>query len=353
MTNPSKSVLDMISKRMFGLTMAVILLTFPLLAQEPYCPNLEQRRARAFGAQVSPDTRNHTVQQRERIEDFREAVRAQGVDGILCLREMLYTHYRDPLFVFEGSMLLAELDQTSMSFAVILEVVSHTEIDLASLYNFLKLTMQLGQYGVNTAELGEKFLRFDGDTRIYLPTAHRGGSFFWLDHFSGAILIYGNMPNDIAINSLIDLVGDDDPYVHQTAIKLLGLNLMPDAMLFLYALLREEELDEEDRELLREVLFLRRKTAVRTVDSYSRSEVLKELSEMPHNDLTRMYFSKNRPMQLSAVNTLEQEDLPAVFEARRRVIAELTIEGLADYYALSRVIQRLYDKFIMFRFKYR
>lgn len=318
-----------------------------LLSQDD-CRDLESIQQRIFTGAMNPGVWLDLSEPSEELMPFREAVMDEGIDGILCLRHMLLADRIHPVFLFEGSMLLLEIDNTSMSKATIVEAMARARPDKSSLVLFLKLAIELGRKGVDTSEFGEYYLRFIDNTPLRLRFSTISESGYVLDYLAGAVLIYGNMPGAAAEENLMGLAYDPDDKVREAAIRLLELSQRPDAILYLYEMLEDPKTGEDTRAILENVLFQRLEPIGQTTPTFLRRQILEILKTAPNAEDRQKRFSYNPSLQQDAIKSLKKEDIPLLFEARQRIIAHMTSEAVAEYYALSRVIRHLYDRFAVY-----
>ena len=318
----------------------VLALAAPLVGAT--CDDLEAAKRATYGfrpSQLSPQEREVKMAS---LDAFWASVKARGPDGLACLRSMITAESSDGFFAFNAASLLASLDRSPNSLAVVELGFTRTNLDEIDVAAYVRMVVGLIHAQRDVEKLGQKYLRHPKvDTRI----AQHGGML--LDRYGGGIIIYGSLPSATANRYLAAALRLPEPYARATAAKLLALSLTEPALRELKTF-PWKSLKREDREII-EHFVTRRPDTVAGSGSKSRQDVLAALAKVPKCSDDFCGFASDKELVASGIRSLGRSDLNTLHDARRRSITGISDEALGEYFALTEVIVGVINRLDLYR----
>ena len=306
------------------------------------CDDLEAAKRTAYGfrpSQLSPEEREAKIGS---LDVFWARVKAGGPEGLVCLRSMIRADSSDGYFAFNAASLLASLDQSPNSLAVVELGVARTNLDDIDVAAYIRMVVGLIHAHRDVETLGQKYLRHPTvDTRI----AQHGGML--LDRDGGGIIIYGSLSSATADRYLAAALRLPEPYARATAAKLLALNLTEPALRTLKTF-PWMSLKPEDRKFI-EHFVKRRPPTVAASAAKSRRDVVAALARIPTYGADFWGFASDKELVASGIHSLEAGDLDSLRNARRRSITGISDEALGEYFAITEVIVGVINRLDLYR----
>jgi hypothetical protein len=306
------------------------------------CDELEAAKRTAYGfrpSQLSPEQKGAKVRS---LDAFWALVKAGGPDAVDCLRSMIRADSSDGYFAFNASSLLASLDRSPDSLAVVELGLARTNLDEIDVAAYIRMVVGLIHLHRDVERLGQKYLRHPKvDTRI----AQHGGML--LDRDGGGVIIYGSLPTATADRYLAAALRFPEPYARATAAKLLALNLTAQALRALKTF-PWMSLKPADRKII-EQFVKRRPSAAAASGTKPRRDVLAALARIPTYGEAFSGFASDEELVASGIRSLEARDLDSLRDARRRSITGISDEALGEYFAITEVILGVINRLDLYR----
>jgi len=326
-----------------GCSVAVLGITLEFaLSAAATCDDLEAAKRATYGfrpSQLSQEARQAKIPD---LDAFWARVKARGPDGVTCLRAMMAADSSDGYFALNAASLLASLDRSPASLAVVELGLARTNLDEVDVAQYVRLVVRLIHAGRDIEKLAEKYLRHPNvDTRV----AQHGGML--LDRDGGGIIMYGSLSPAVGDRYLAAALTLPEPYARATAAKLLAISLSEPALKALKAF-PWRRLASQDRDIIEH--FIRRQRSPTTGSATkSRQDVLIALARIPNYGPDFGGFASEEDLTASAVRSLEAGDLDALRDARRRSITGVSDEALAEYFAITEIIGGVINRLDLYR----
>jgi len=306
------------------------------------CDDLEAAKRATYGFRPSRLTQDAREAKIPILDAFWARVKARGSGGATCLRAMITADSSDGYFALNAASLLASLDQSPTSLAVVELGLARTDLDEVDVAQYVRLVLGLIHAGRDIEKLAEKYLRHPKvDTRI----ARHGGML--LDRDGGGIIMYGSLSSAVGDRYLSAALALPEPYARATAAKLLAVSLSEPALKALSAF-PWRSLTKPDQDLI-EHFISRRSSPVTTSATKSRRDVLAAVARIPNYGPDFDGFASDKGLVASAVRILEARDLEALRDARRRAITGVSDEALGEYFAITAIIGGVINRLDLYR----
>jgi hypothetical protein len=299
-------------------------------AQSAQCVELDRARAQTYGFSPPKLSDAERKSKSDVMDGFWNKVKSAGPTGTQCLQEMLRGNRTDSFFLFDGSALLMSLDQSPASMQVIAGALEHTDLAEVQPSSYVRLSLALSQKGVDIGTLAEKYMRYP-KVDDYLPQ-HA----MTLDRTDGALILYGSMDPEAAEKDLEKLASEKDGVGRRAALVALAMNateasfrafhnglsvdgLSPEDLKGVNAILRYDAPHPEPHpKLSHDAVLLRTRSVIK--GDFEQSD-----------DKNPPYVAGNRDFETSARALLTPDDLPLVYEARRKSVRGVSDEALDEY----------------------
>ena len=299
-------------------------------AGDPVCAELQKEKAGLYGFHPSRISKEEQAIKSGRMDEFWKSVKDKGQPGIECLKQLIVAEQQDGFFVFDAASLLVSLDQSPDALAVGLTGTSKADLKDLDSSAYVRMTMFLFNKGLDITPLVELYMTAP-EVKGFVPQhALR------LDRETGALFMYGSMPISAADHSLIRMLKSTEPATRTAAAVLLSLSSTPDSFKALKTVDRTS-LPEAVQKAI-DISIKRQKYEDAGPTKKSRAEVLNTLARIPKYGGNFWGVAGDKEFIQSAIALLQEEDLPALREARRKSIYGLSDEALHEYFALSRIL---------------
>lgn len=349
----------------------IVFASLALLPQtQSSCAAIDALKAKTYGFIPSTLSAEARTAKSKEMDQLWDLVKSRS-DGAVCLRQLLTAEKDGTFFLYDGASLLASLDQTESSLALVVNSVRRAplaEIEAGAYVNF---AIRLSQQGADITTLAERFLEHPAQ-QIDAPThAMRIHPTF------GALLLFGSLPIDRADTALIKAMESSVPHTRETAAGILALLMTEGGLKALTTSATMERLPAAKRAEIDQVKSLATFKVPDEKPTFTREQVLEHLKLLPRTaaemaaarereekyqaqlpastpiqDVFR-HMSEGPPFTslamhrrfiLSAGATLTAADLPALREWRRQSIRSLSDETLGDFMAFTAIVNMLISR---------
>lgn len=340
------------------------------VAQEP-CTEIRNSKRDSYGFRPSQLSEDQRAQKSASMDKFWNLVKAQGVQGLTCLRELITEEQSDAFFLYDGASLLYSLDTSDPSMAAIHDALLRSDLGEVDPPSYVNFTLQLSKRGVPVGRLAVKYLTYP-KAEGYVPQHAMG-----LDRLTGSIVLFGSMPPEHTDKHLIPLLNAKESYVRETTALLLAFNMTEDSFRALAGLGDMSALPPETRKEVKSFTTFSR-VEVHQPPKFSREQVLRAIRRIPHTEEEfeatikeesqaaenqgealqkgdsesmgeyikrrieegepHVGISGHKRFEESAIATLTADDIPEIREARRKAVHGVSDETLYEYYAYTRII---------------
>ena len=310
-------------------------------AIESACAQLQQEKTTIYGFHPSQISGKEQKDKSAQMDEFWKSVKSQGQPGVECLKQLIMTEQQDGFFVFDAASLLLSLDQSPASLDVARVGISKTNLKDVDSSAYIRNTLFLFHKGLEITPLVEHYMTAP-EVKGFVPQ-HA----MTLDRETGAFFLYGSMPSASADESLIRMLNSKESSTRTAAAVLLSISLTNDSFKALKTIDRAS-LPEATRKAVEKTLKYKRFENGGSATK-SRADVLNTLARIPNYGKDFWGVAGDKEFAQSAIALLQEEDLPALREARRKSIYGLSDEALGEYFALSRVLLDIINRLDLYR----
>ena len=208
--------------------------------------------------------------------------------------------------------------------------------------SYVSFLQSLSHRGIDIGPLADKYLTHP-EVESYVPMhALR------VDRAMGGLFLYGSMAADLVDRYLVPHLKAKDRDVRATVALLLAFNMTEEGLRTLAAFDHWQDLKTKEKEAIGLILTPRpRATDVQA--TLGREEVFHRLRDAPEYSGDFYGVAGNTEFILSAIERLNESDLHAVREARRKSMVSVSDERLYEYYALSAILIGVIDRLGLYR----
>jgi hypothetical protein len=311
--------------------------------QSAQCAELDRARAQTYGFSPPKLSDAQRKAKSDAMDAYWNKVKSGGPTGVACLQEMLQANRADSFFAFDGSALLMSLDQSSASIQVIASSLERTDLAEIQPSSYVGMSLALSEKGADIGALAEKYMRYP-KVDSYLPQ-HA----MTLDRTDGALILYGSMDPNVSEKDLEKLAGEKDGVGRSAALVALAMNCTEASFRAFHNGLSLDGLSPADLKGINSIL---RYEAPHSGahPKLTHDAVLKRVHAViqgdfeHHDDANPPYVAGDKDFETSARALLTPDDLPLVYEARRKSVRGVSDEGLDEYlswtYTIVAVINR-------------
>lgn len=375
--------------RRFGLLLVVNLvvvgMTFaaetPDAQEKPAtCELLRAAKTKVFGFHIAQLNEAQIEAKSKEMDAFWRQATDAGAGGIRCVKELLQDEKTDHYFQFEAGAWLFPKDKTPDSLLLVRDSIAPADFQETDPANYLSLSLELSQAGVDIRPLAARLLRFPNAV-IQIPEHAMD-----LDSDTAALFLYGSMPPLQAGSALTAELQGPEQFVRSAAAHLLAEQMTEQSY---RALARWDGLPKVEEEFRRnDIQTIMKYQAPAAADPapprYSREEVLKIIATLPHTrkefderletkgaefdkqmrdkkatqaELDKavaegepIYGIANHTAFINcAIATLQPEDFDTVREARRKSLYDVSDESLEEYLAFTRIMIGLINRLDLYK----
>ncbi|MCC6141293.1 MAG: hypothetical protein IT389_11860 [Nitrospira sp.] len=309
---------------------------FATVITKPACAQIQQEKSRIYGFHPSRISKEEQKSRSNQMDQFWSSVKSQGQSGRECLKQLILAEQQDGFFVFDGTSLLMDMDQSPASLEVALAGLSKTNLKDIDSSGYIRMALFLFHKGLEITPLAEHYM-IAQEVKGFVPQhAMR------LDRETGAFFLYGSMPITTADQSLVRMLSVPELPARSTAALMLSMSMTEESYTALKSL-PKTFLPEQIR------IAIEKSTKYQSIQEsgpfkMTRAEVLNVLSRIPNYGGDFWGVAGDKEFTKSAVGTLAYGDLPALREARRRSLSGLSDEALHEYFALSHILLRVINR---------
>jgi hypothetical protein len=189
------------------------------------CAELDEQLKRTYGfrpSQLGPEARELKSEQMDAVWDV-----VQADPGTLapCLKAALARTTDDTWFLFDGSQLLASVEQSREAKTFLLDALSRVSLDDVDLRAWVAAASALGMDGLDTSKLGRQWLSYPR-AEYFLP--EHGD--YRVDRGNAAMFIFGTLDERYATPMLTEIARDGDGEAKAIATWLLMSQATPEAL---------------------------------------------------------------------------------------------------------------------------
>lgn len=298
------------------------------------CSAIQSAKRETYGFRPSQLSAAERKTKSDAMDKFWDLAKSSGPEGIKCLGQILSAETEDKYFLFDASSLLAGLDRSGASDAVILHGLTGTDLRDVQLDAFISLALQLSHRNVDIGPAAGKYLHAQNVT-VYL--ARHGG--YELGRVEGALLLYGSMAPALVDRYLSQEVLSGDAEARDTAAIVWSMNMTEESFKGLTALGEMNSFSKGARDA---VLTVRKSynLAVSRPPKYTRDQMLEKVKRFPKID-TDINEAEDKALDNSIYATFQPGDLDALREGRRRMIQGVSNEAVEGYGEISRILLNL------------
>jgi hypothetical protein len=344
------------------------------------CEALRAAKSKVFAFNLAQLNETQIEAKSKEMDAFWKQADSAGAEGLNCVKEMLQAEKTDRYFQFEAAAWLFPKDKSPDTLLLIRDSIAQADFQETDPANYLSLSLELSQAGVDIRQLAARLLRYPNAV-IQIPEHALD-----LDSDTAALFLYGSMPSLQASNALIEELQGPEQFVRSAAAHLLAEQLTEESY---RALARWDGLPkvEEDfrRNDIQAIMKYQTPAASDLADpKFSRDQVLKIIATLPHTrkefdermatrgaefdkqmrekkatqaDLDKavaegepIYGIANHTSFInSAIATLQPEDFEKVREARRKSLYDVSDESLEEYLAFTRVMLGLVNRLDLYK----
>ncbi len=306
-------------------------------------------KKKVFGYRPSQLKREQREVKSKQLDAFWDKARAMGTAAVPCLREMLQAEKDDGFFLFDASSLLLSIDQSSPTLEAVAGALRYADLKEVDPAAYIRLLIWLSWKDVDIGPLAEKYLTYP-DVDTYLPQHAMK-----LDRISGTVLLYGSMPTALADRYLIAALSFKEPYARSTAFYVLVLSMTEESFKNLQS--HANLVADLPSELQHEIKQIRTYSPVKVPQTtqFTRQKVLLRLHSVIRG-ASENIDEDNPPwvagvegFQDGAIATLTEEDIPVLRQARRRSITGVSDEALYEYFALTKILLGLVNRYELYK----
>jgi hypothetical protein len=308
---------------------------------ESACVQLQKEKSNTYGFHPSQISQKERATKSSQMDQFWELVKSQGPLGIACLKQLIVAEQQDGFFVFDAASLLLSLDTSTASLEVASSGIAKADLKYLDSSSYIRTTLFLFHRGIGITPLVEHYMMAP-EVKGFVPQ-HA----MTLDRETGAVFMYGSMPNSSADQSLIRMLNSKDSATKNATVALLSLSLTEDSFKAIKTVDRTS-LPESIRKSVEGSLKHQRIEDAGPTKK-SRAEVLQTLDRIPKFGGDFWGVAGDKEFTQSAIALLQEEDLPVLREARRKSIYGLSDEALHEYFALSRVLLGVINRLDLYK----
>ncbi len=369
-----------------------VLLLLPLLACSPVfaqkpdpCAAINASKTKTYGFLPNKLTAKERQAKSLQMDAFWHLAEADKAAGAQCVRGLLNGEKQDGFFLFDGASLLYSLDPSPESAKVAVASLERANMAEIEPSGYLRLLLRMSSDGVDIGPLAARYLRYP-TVKTFIPQHAMD-----LDRDMGGLLLYGSMAPGQEDSYLIAALGDKEAYARSTAALLLALNMTEASLRALSTFPGLADLPEDSRKVVQSYRTYAAYQPPAVPARFSREEVLSFIAQLPHSEkefreaMQRQdAYEKQHPelnvkeklsdQELeaavnnkvqesppffgvsgadrfieSAIANLNEADLPAIREARRKSITGISDEVLGEYFAYSRIIKGMVNRLDLYR----
>ena len=292
------------------------------------CSALAAAKSATYGfrpSQLPPAQRAEKI---KAVNAFYDQVKAAGPAGPACLRNMIAQEKTDHFFAFDAAMLLSLLDTTGASDSAIEAGLLQADFADANVVRYLAASLTLSRRGRDIGKIAGHYLHAPSVETTFPNSQEK------LDRPTGAILLYGSMSPELVDTYLAPEVSAPEPNVRDAAAAAWVTNMTERSFAGIAALGSLSTLNVKGRPYIQGVMTWHPVTV--TPAQYTREQILARLQKFP--DVGKVTPEEAKVLDNSTVATLTVADLPALRDARRRMVMSVSPASFRGYFAVTKLL---------------
>jgi hypothetical protein len=333
------------------------------------CAELRAEKSKTYGFHLAQLDEAQLDAKAKQIDAFWKHVQSAGPEGVSCIRTLLAEEKTDHTFQFDAATMLFSADSSPETRNLIRDALAEADFQESDPATYLTVALSLGQAGVDIRSLAAKLLLYPN--AVIHITEHS----LDLDSDTAALFLYGSMDPVQASNALIALLNDEKPFVRAAAAHLLAEQMTDEAFGALSKWDGVSKIGEDFRrnDIHAIMQYQPQKPADYAHPKFTRQQILQTIASLPHT--TKEYdqvmatkgaafdkemrdkkatqqqlaqavadglpiygISDHTAFQTSAIANLKPEDFPAIREARRQSLYNVSDESLSEYLAYTQIM---------------
>ncbi len=306
------------------------------------CASLRAAQKQTYGFSPRLLTEEQRNKKSDEMDKFWQMAKADPSSASSCLEQLLREQRSDGFFQFDGAMLLREVGKED-HLSSVREAVENASLADVQPASYIRMALDLSRHGQDISRIATNYLEA-ADVTTYLPEhgAYR------LGREEGSILLFGGLPADEVDRLLVPELNSQTGYVRNTAAQILSVNMTEASFKALARLGTMRTFSENARKSVNSVL-TRKKVKLLGPAKYTREAMLAKLKKLPDMDPQDSDPEENRALDNSLLATLTPQDLPALQEARRRMIEGVSNESVEGYLEMSRLLLGLINHLDLYK----
>jgi len=321
-------------RRFSRLAVLSLTLLVPSFFYGDVCTELTAAKTKVYGFRPSQLAREKLPARLQAVDAFHAQVSAAGAAGQACLRNLMAQEKSDAFFVFDSAQLLSALDVTGASDGAIETGLLRADFADASAARYLEVALLLSRRGRDIGKVAAHYLHAPNvDTNFPHSTEK-------LDRTSGALLLYGSMPPDLVDEYLAKEVNATELHVRDAVAAVWVTNMTERSFAGIAKLGALETLTRGGRPYIENIMTWRPMAVAPA--KHTREEILARLQRFP--DVGKLSAEEGKELDNSTYVNLTAADLPAVRDARRRMIQSISLDSFRAYFAVSRLLLNLINR---------
>jgi hypothetical protein len=311
------------------------------------CDSLEAMQHKVYGFQPLSLSEPQREAKQAELQEFWLDAKALGPAAVPCLETMLSNDKQDSFFLFDGAWLLFSLDKSPETLSAVSAALSGTDLRQVRASDYIGLLLRLSRHDVDIGPLAEKYMDSPSPDALSAQTAKQ-------DRVSGALLLYGSMHPELAEKYLEPLARNDALDARPAAVFALALTMTEASFRAFHAGIRLDGLSPDNQAVVRGII-QQEQAPVAGHTPLSREQVLARLAAIVRGDFD--HFDPDNPpfvagddaFEVSAGAQLLPSDLPALADARRLSVRNVSDDSVDEYLALTHVYLEVINRYDLYK----
>ncbi len=292
------------------------------------CSTLAAAKTATYGFRPSQVIPAQLAEKLKAVDAFHQQVQAAGPAGQACLRNLITQEKSDKFFAFDAAQLLSVLDPSGASDNAIEAGLLQADFADASVARYLEVALLLSHRGRDIGKVAAHYLHAPAVDAVFPGTKEK------LDRTTGTLLLYGSMSPDLVDNYLSQEVKAPELYVRDAAAAVWATNMTERSFAGIAAMGDLSTVSPQGRPYIQNIMTWHALTP--TAPKFTRQQVLAKLQQFPN--VGKLTPEEGKELDNSTYATLTLADLPALRDARRRMVQDLTLGSFRGYFAVTRLL---------------
>jgi hypothetical protein len=292
------------------------------------CSALTATKTSTYGFRPSQLAPAQFAEKLKGADAFHEQVKAAGPAGVACLGNLIVAEKADTFFAFDAAQVLSVIDASGDSDSAIEAGLLRADFADASVPRYLDVALQLSHRARDIGKIAAHYLHAPAVDTVFPGTNDK------LDRTTGTLLLYGSMSPDLVDSYLAQEVKAPEPYVRDAAAAVWVTNMTERSFAGIAAMGSLGTLTASGRPYIQGIMKWHAVSV--TPPKFTREQVLARLQQFPN--VGKMTPEEGKELDNSTYATLTVADLPALREARRRMVQSPTTSSFRGYFAVTRLL---------------